>query len=330
MKIKWGKKKITLMIVPDANQSVMRFRISEPILILIPIILIAMVSTSFILYIIHVNNVGMTDTLKQQLKGKEEQFNSTVSEKNESIEQLQNQVVGLSEYAKEIEVKMEELKKFKEEMEALTGADLEDKKSESTVEISSIDDKGVGGEDRSVTDEDFYDLAQDVESNFSSLDEEMRQLITGLADTKLKLEERHHLLSITPTIWPTDARRITSEYGIRKDPFTFRRSFHSGIDMSGDTGDPVYATADGVIVDASYDSRRGNNITINHTQGIKTIYMHLSKLLVKKGDSVKKGQKIGLLGSTGRSTGPHLHYEVLKNGNTVNPKPYIRSSRKED
>ncbi|MNM99562.1 Murein DD-endopeptidase MepM [compost metagenome] len=105
---------------------------------------------------------------------------------------------------------------------------------------------------------------------------------------------------------------------------------HAGRDIGGSIGDPVYAAANGKVVDTGYNSARGNFITISHPSGLKTNYMHLSKILTKVGATVKQGDTIAELGSTGRSTGPHLHIEVVKNGSTVDPAKYLRKPGEEE
>ncbi|MNG13333.1 Murein DD-endopeptidase MepM [compost metagenome] len=105
---------------------------------------------------------------------------------------------------------------------------------------------------------------------------------------------------------------------------------HTGYDIDGEYNDPVYVTAAGKVIAAGFDGEFGNYIIVDHTRGIETKYMHLNKILVKRGESVTKGQQIGLVGSTGRSTGSHLHYEVLKNGIQIDPKPYLISNRKDE
>jgi murein DD-endopeptidase MepM/ murein hydrolase activator NlpD len=123
--------------------------------------------------------------------------------------------------------------------------------------------------------------------------------------------------STTGIGWPLRGP-INSYYGYRKG------EFHTGIDIGGHTGDPYVAAASGTVVSAGWNGNYGYTLVINHGNGIQTRYAHSSKLLVKAGESVSKGQTIGLVGSTGRSTGPHLHFEVIVNGDTVNPMSYLR------
>lgn len=116
--------------------------------------------------------------------------------------------------------------------------------------------------------------------------------------------------------------KLSSRYGYRKDPFTRKLKFHEGDDFSAKTGTPVYATADGRVRISKYYSTFGNYIEIDHGRGYKTVFGHLSKRKVKVGEKVIRGQKIGEVGNTGRSTAPHLHYEILFNNKSKNPKDY--------
>ncbi len=119
--------------------------------------------------------------------------------------------------------------------------------------------------------------------------------------------------------------RISSPFGKRKDPFNKNAAFHPGIDFKGDTGDKVRATGNGKVKRSEYNNHGlGNYITVSHGNGYETTFAHLSKRLVRRGEKITKGQVIGLLGNTGRSTGSHLHYEVRYFGKPVNPMKYIR------
>ncbi len=118
--------------------------------------------------------------------------------------------------------------------------------------------------------------------------------------------------------------KITSKFGYRRNPFTNRgREMHSGIDLKGRTGDRIKATAKGTVVFSGYERDYGYVVKIKHANNYETRYAHLSRPLVKKGERIAAGDIIGLLGSTGRSTGPHLHYEILKNSKKINPEKYF-------
>lgn len=131
-----------------------------------------------------------------------------------------------------------------------------------------------------------------------------------------------------PSARPVPEKQIsfTSGYGVRSDPFRGNVAMHAGIDLAGPVGTPIYATADGMVNRAEWANGYGNLVELNHGRGIQTRYGHLSQILVKDGQRVKRGDLIARMGSTGRSTGSHLHYEVRLDGRAVNPVPYLRST----
>ena len=122
---------------------------------------------------------------------------------------------------------------------------------------------------------------------------------------------------------PANVYRITSYYGNRKDPFTGKTAYHSGYDFACAKGTKIYAADSGTVVIAKWNGGYGNCVTINHGGGIMTLYGHCSELLVTAGQKVSRGDVIAKVGSTGRSTGNHLHFEVRKNGSVIDPSPYI-------
>jgi murein DD-endopeptidase MepM/ murein hydrolase activator NlpD len=132
------------------------------------------------------------------------------------------------------------------------------------------------------------------------------------------VERREALASSTPSIWPAHGW-LTGYFGGRSDPFSGEPAFHQGLDISTDKGQPVYATADGTIESASYSGDYGNLVVIKHGFDLTTRYGHLSGFAVKPGQAVKRGAVIGYVGSTGRATGSHVHYEILANGKLINP-----------
>lgn len=129
-----------------------------------------------------------------------------------------------------------------------------------------------------------------------------------------------------PSVQPVAKMDYSSNFGIRSDPFRGTAAMHAGVDIRGPVGTPIYATADGIVAESHRRGGYGNLVEIDHGKGIATRYGHLSKLLVVAGARVKRGQLIGLMGSTGRSTGSHLHYEVRMDGRAVNPVPFLTSA----
>ncbi len=136
------------------------------------------------------------------------------------------------------------------------------------------------------------------------------------------LKSKRNLLAATPSLRPTKGW-FSSNFGYRVSPFTGRKEFHKGLDIANRNGTPIIAPADGVVTYSAKKWLIGNMISIDHGYGMVTRYGHLSKMLKKKGSRVKRGEVIALMGNTGRSTGPHLHYEVRLNGVPVNPAKYI-------
>ncbi len=130
-----------------------------------------------------------------------------------------------------------------------------------------------------------------------------------------------------PSRVPLKGVKLTSGFGMRTHPITGRRRGHKGIDLAAPTGTPIYATADGLVSRASWFSTYGLYVSIEHGGELQTRYAHMSRLNVALGQRVKKGEIIGFVGSTGRSTGPHLHYEVRVRGDAVNPVPYMHGDQ---
>jgi len=176
-------------------------------------------------------------------------------------------------------------------------------------------------------------------STWKQLDAVTRQAYAAsrsLDELQVLAKDKEQMALAIPAIWPIDRTRLKAFYafGVRKKhPILKIRTMHKGVDMSTDYGVPVYATGDGVVEKVDQGKRRrgyGRQILINHKFGYKTRYAHLLKMFVKPGEEVKRGQLIGEVGSTGGSTGPHLHYEVLYMGRNVNPVNYFNRNMTSD
>jgi murein DD-endopeptidase MepM/ murein hydrolase activator NlpD len=172
-------------------------------------------------------------------------------------------------------------------------------------------------------------VAPTLKSGFGSTDTALAVLsdLLGAMSNRLDsvrdgVERRHALAAATPSIWPV-AGWLTSGYGTRKDPFNEQPTFHPGLDISADYGAPVLATADGTVTSAGDSGPYGNMVVLDHGFGISTKYGHLSRIAVMADQRVRRGDTIGYVGSTGRSTGPHLHYEIWMNGRLTNPKDLL-------
>ncbi|MBI2378515.1 MAG: M23 family metallopeptidase [Deltaproteobacteria bacterium] len=161
-----------------------------------------------------------------------------------------------------------------------------------------------------------------VEARAEVLEAQAHDLEPQVRRLHLYLEARHALLSETPSRMPTNGW-ITSYFGFRLDPYTGLNDMHPGLDISASIGTPVLTSADGVVIFAGRQDDFGNVVKVDHGHGLLTIYAHLSAIRVEDGAEVKRGQRVGDVGNTGRSTGPHLHYEVRLNGIPQNPQRFI-------
>jgi murein DD-endopeptidase MepM/ murein hydrolase activator NlpD len=195
----------------------------------------------------------------------------------------------------------------------------------------SQDNVGIGGNAQDLSpifslsldsprDNDMDDIQKGMDATHKLLNQQTRNFKTLKDDLEIKNE----LLACTPSIKPTSGV-ITCKFGSRLSPFSGKREFHTGMDIANKKGTKVYASARGKVIFAKKKWLIGNLVAIDHGNNIITKYGHLDKFLVKKGDVVNRGDVIGLMGSTGKSTGPHVHYEVVVNGKSENPADYFSS-----
>jgi len=164
------------------------------------------------------------------------------------------------------------------------------------------------------------------EDSFNLLRDALGRLELGLRGVRSDVERRHALAAATPSIWPAIGW-LSSTFGYRPDPLSGVRGHHPAIDISADKGTPVLATADGTVESAGYNGNYGNLLVVDHGFGIKTKYGHLQGFAVKQGAAVKRGDVIGYVGATGRTTGAHLHYEILANGQLIDPMNLLGPAR---
>ncbi len=200
-------------------------------------------------------------------------------------------------------------------------ADFEDRTRQLAI-VAGLDglgleqDPGIGGED----------LLLPEQGTLGHLDDRADLLDRGLQSISAELAERLQLAAATPSISPVRGL-LTSSYGYRSDPITGQRALHRAIDISTSPGQPVKATADGVVLRARRNGRLGNSVDLSHGHGVVTRYGHLASYDVEPGQRVRRGEVIGFVGNTGRTTGFHLHYEVRVEGQPVNPLAYILDKR---
>ena len=231
------------------------------------------------------------------------------------------QVDKLGQQVKEFSTEMSRLERFANKLRVIT--DLGD--SPTPVEK----DWGVGGpyglsaqSFSTSLERETVSMVERLTGNLEELDQQAKTQAVSLQQLDEFFKNQKSFLSSTPSIWPTRGW-VTSGFGLRKSPFTGRKEKHKGWDIGARLGSSIRATADGVVRVSGRESGYGKMLEIDHGYGISTRYGHNSKNLVRVGDRIKRGDKIALVGSTGRSTGPHLHYEVRLSGVPVNPRNYI-------
>jgi len=188
--------------------------------------------------------------------------------------------------------------------------------------------RGMGGpspsdvRDRLKEGKDEKGLIQQMKTDIERLQSEALSREESLSEIEKLLQSKKVMLIHTPSVWPV-LGWVTSGFGFRTNPFTGLTQMHEGLDISNRLGTPVIAPADGIISDTGNDFAYGRTLTISHGFGMVSRFAHLNKILVRSGQMVKRGDKIGEVGMTGKTTGPHLHYEVRVNGIPANPMRYI-------
>ena len=189
----------------------------------------------------------------------------------------------------------------------------------------SIREAGYGGVDRYNKLRDYYnaDLIVDVTKKIDQLSKQLYVQSKSYDEVWQLVKNKANMLSSIPAIQPVsnkDMTRVASGYGWRIHPIYKTEKLHTGMDFTAAIGTEIYATGNGVVVKVEKDGRGyGNNIIVNHGYGYETLYGHMSKFSVRPGQKVNRGDLVGFVGNSGTSTGPHLHYEVRKNGNPINP-----------
>jgi murein DD-endopeptidase MepM/ murein hydrolase activator NlpD len=282
-----GDSRFTILVVPNANASLRKFKISS----------VTLFYAIIVLAIFGAIGVG---TILQYLRI-QKQAEAVRKENDELRANLKK-----SEFlAKKLNRKISALTRLSARLKAVSGMPSLARKHQLEAQI------GMGGVTLGQTN-DPGQLAV-LEHRAEMLEQNLKVLQSYIQTEKP---------FSTPSLIPTEGF-ISSSFGARLSPFTNLPDFHQGIDISGSYGTPVIATAQGKIVMAGYFGSFGLTVQIEHENGITTLFGHLAKIYVKTGDEVVRGQKIGLMGNTGMSTGPHLHYEVRINELPVNPKPYL-------
>lgn len=305
------RKSISFFILSNTGTRAKQFTLSSAAVKLLTLLIIAAFTcTGYVIYDYQRLKVTVSDTKNLELA------------LNNQTEEITSQRKQLQQFAGEINVlkaKLLALNEFENKIRIIANI-------EKTADQDAL--FGVGG----AIPEDI-DASVPLTEKHNSLIREMHEKTVQIQSATEKqsnsfgalinyLEDQINLLASTPAIRPANGWD-TSGFGYRKSPFTGLREFHKGLDIANRQGTPIIATADGIVSYTGYKGLLGKTLVIDHGHGMMTRYGHAHEILVETGDVVKRGDKIATIGSTGRSTGPHLHYEVLLNGIRVNPNKYI-------
>lgn len=294
---KQANKSLTFIIIPPGIGKTWRLNVKKNLLAGILSVLMVVAGASLTisyLYYDSQNEIQQVNNLK-----------ASNQEKDQLIESLNNSIDNIESQRKSIESKQEQLKK-------MMGVGTETTNSQPSrggqggAEIH-IDINDQGG---------ALQRAQAISTSLYRQEKELDEMIARVGNNK------EYFLSI-PNKWPVEGE-LTSEFGWRNSPFGGRSSsFHNGIDIANNVGTEIFAAADGTVTSAGWQGAYGKTVEIDHGYGFKTMYGHNYVLLVEAGEEVEKGQVIAKMGNTGRSTGPHLHFSIFKNGQALNPMVYL-------
>jgi murein DD-endopeptidase MepM/ murein hydrolase activator NlpD len=298
-------KKTTIILLPDGAKTVKQFKIPKFIIHLFSFFLLLLIGTLTWGTLDYYNIKNQTiEYIKLKAENK----------------QQKGQLTSLSHKIEEMNIKMMELVEFDHKLKVMVNLETDDDDNTQFLGIGGSDPAIINPE--SSAEEGHKNLVRLMHQSLDNLNMEIAVQTQEKAELAKFLEGQKSMFACTPSIWPSKGL-LTSGFGYRISPFTNEKEFHTGLDISTRKGSSIAAPADGIVASVGNTYGYGNMITVNHGYGLKTQYAHLDKSLVKKGDPVKRGQQIGLVGNTGRTTGSHLHYEVLLKGVPVNPLKYI-------
>ncbi len=294
----------TLIVVPDRHAEVKRFRLRRQWLFQ------ALAGVAVLVVL------GLGLTVHYFTVVSEAHENPALREENLK---LKSELAVIREQLEHISGTLDRVERFDQKLRAMTLlSDPQRNLAMGPVEQPPIAASGDNQFVRSKANESPQALAQKLDK----VSAEATRQEQSLQELQAYFQDQKSLLASVPSVWPTRGW-VTSDFGSRMDPYTSERVMHAGMDIAGPHGKDVLAPSDGTVVFAGLEGGYGNVVVLDHGYGIKTRYGHLASIRVKPGEKVKRGQIVAGMGNTGRSTGPHLHYEVRVNGIAQNPRKFI-------
>ncbi|MCK8826847.1 M23 family metallopeptidase [Natroniella acetigena] len=314
------KEKVTIKIVPHTQKDILTLRISKKLIKFIStLMLVGLLGLVGALYYYNRQYDFSLQRIEQLIHYREE--NVELVEKNQY---LHDKLAEISQQTEQIEVKFNNIKRENEKIKELI--DSQEEFSSKEFEFNDSNDYAIQTVDYSQFNDSSKELVQHTESTIRRLQTSLPQKQEELNYLERDIEEYSDYLAARPEGWPIKNKegRITSTFGERFHPVLERKSFHNGIDIAVWYNHKVIATGEGTVVEAGNKGGYGRVVVIDHGFGYQTLYAHNNRLLVRVGDKVERGETIALSGSSGISTGPHLHYEVHFNDEPIDPIDYIR------
>ncbi|WP_251037841.1 M23 family metallopeptidase [Paenibacillus albidus] len=340
MKNRPDHNKITLLVVREAGRPVRQLHLSKPLALALPAA--AALSISSLVTSMHFHasqSISQLEAEAAALTLSNLRMEMQVADKDEALLRLRSQVTELSEEAEGIKDQLKNVSELEEQLQSLID---KGKSSSSGTAADAVSNTSappqVGGEYIAVHQQDPFQMVEQTRDELQEIRSLLDEMVHSISKTiteaqavntaqaKVQAQQARARQAKLDSVaeWPTQSRMISSSFGYRTDPFKGSSAFHSGIDIAAPSGDPVYAALGGTVLAVDQQGARGKYIVIEHPGGLETWYMHLSGMNVTAGEKVRKGQNIGQIGSTGRSTGPHLHFQVVKHNKPVNPLAYVK------
>lgn len=294
-----AKKHYTFIIVPHHKGQSKKISLTEKRVKILAGVL-SFIGILFIVFLVDYFTMNVTRQKYRALSDENARQKETIAQYKLAVNRLRKDIDNFEEYAKKINL-MAGLQSPEVLRQLGVGSGGRDEDQQANISNPAVD-PGLKN-------------AESIAQKAQGIDKHLETL------AKI-FEDKSYIMATTPSINPT-AGWQTSSFGKRKDPFTGVEEFHYGIDIAASYGSPIYATADGYVHKIKTEKTGGNVIILNHGGGVTTVYCHLSKFNVKVGQKVKRWDVIGFVGQTGKAIGPHVHYEVRKNGRAVDPDRFI-------
>jgi murein DD-endopeptidase MepM/ murein hydrolase activator NlpD len=300
-----ANKAFTLIVVPDRESAVKRYRVQRSLILQLvggvaALVLIALVAT--VHYFIVARDAAENRVLREENVA------------------LKSQLKSIRERVDHIGSTLDRVERFDQRLRAVTL--LSDPQRNLAMGPTEQVAMPAGASDNQFIRSAPMESPKSMSGRLDKLSVEATRQEQSLQELTAYFQDQKSLLASTPSVWPARGW-VTSDFGQRLDPYTADRVMHAGLDIAAPHGKDVLAPSDGTIVFAGLEGGYGNVLVIDHGYGIKTRYGHLAKIMVKAGDRIRRGQNVATVGNTGRSTGPHLHYEVRVNGVPQNPRKFI-------